>query len=56
MGVGNKPNPEWDLADWVLSKFSGEDMEKVQSAIDNAVKSFEVILESNIETAMNKFN
>ena len=56
VGVGNKPNPEWDLADWVLSKFSGEDMEKVQSAIDNAVKSFEVILESNIETAMNKFN
>ena len=26
VGVGQKPHPDYDMADWVLSKFAGEDL------------------------------
>ena len=34
VGVGEKPHPDYDMADWVLGKFQGED----KKAIDQAVK------------------
>ena len=36
VGVGAKPNPQYDLADWVLSKFSEEDMKALQPALEHA--------------------
>lgn len=29
VGIGAKPNPDWDLADWVLSKFTPDEMKSL---------------------------
>ncbi len=56
VGVGKKPNPEYDLADWVLSKFKDDEKENLQKAIDNSVKSAKMIINGDINSAMNKYN
>ena len=33
VGVGQKPHPDYDMADWVLSKFAGEDPKTITEAI-----------------------
>lgn len=55
IGVGGPPEG-WDLANYVLSKFSGEDKKKVEEAIVNAADAVETIIRSGINMAMNKFN
>lgn len=55
IGVGAKPNPDYDLADWVLSKFSDEDMKNLTPALENAAKAAELIVQGKIDEAMNKF-
>ncbi len=56
IGVGKKPNPKYNLADWVLSKFSEEDMKALEPALENAVDSLSLIVDGNIDKAMNLYN
>ena len=56
IGVGAKPNPEYDLADWVLSTFEKKDMELVNSCIENTVECTELIVGGNTNKAMEKYN
>ena len=56
MGVGKKPHPKFDLADWVLSKFKEDDQKKIDDACQKACESLELIVKDNIDEAMNKFN
>lgn len=56
IGVGKKPNPKYNLADWVLSKFSEEDKKALEPALENAVDSLNYIVEGNIDKAMNLYN
>ena len=56
MGVGRKPHPKFDLADWVLSRFGKEDMEKIQESCKKACDSLELMIAGKIDEAMNKFN
>lgn len=56
MGVGKKPHPKFDLADWVLSRFNDADMEKIQTACEKACDSIELIVDGKTDEAMNKFN
>lgn len=56
MGVGAKPNPEYNLADWVLGHFKKEDGEKLEKCFDNAVSALELMVNGKIDEAMNKFN
>lgn len=56
MGVGEKPHPDYDLADWVLSEFKGEDKEAFFSAMGNAVMGIEMILKGEIDKAMSQLN
>ncbi len=56
LGVGKKPTPEYDMADWVLSKFSSEEQEKLFSAIEKAYEAVTLILDGKLESAMSKFN
>lgn len=56
IGVGAKPNPEYDLADWVLSKFGKDDTELLKSAITKATEVLPFILDGEIDKAMNKAN
>ena len=56
VGIGAKPHPDYDLKDWVLGKFSGEDKEKIKIAANNAVKAVGEILSRGIDSAMNKYS
>ncbi|ADU23594.1 aminoacyl-tRNA hydrolase [Ruminococcus albus] len=56
LGVGKKPNPAYDLAKWVLSKFGDEDMEKLGNAADKACDALELMVQGKIDEAMNKYN
>ena len=56
IGVGAKPNPDYDLADWVLSKFTEDDMKNLTPARENAAKAAEFIVQGKIDEAMNKFS
>lgn len=56
IGIGKKPNENWDLADWVLSKFSDQDYNLLKETIKNVVPAVKDIMNNNILSAMNKFN
>ncbi len=56
VGVGAKPNPEYDLADWVLSHFSTAEANLVKQAADNVVGAIELMVQGNIDKAMSDYN
>ncbi len=56
IGVGEKPNKDYDLADWVLSRFTKEEGEKLETALSNSAKAAELIVEGKINEAMNIYN
>ena len=56
VGVGEKPHPDYDMADWVLSKFVGEDLKTITAAIEKAAKAVECLIAEGPDKAMNKFN
>lgn len=56
IGVGEKPHPDYNLADWVLSTFSKDEMEELMKAIQKAVDVLPDMLDGNIDRAMNKAN
>lgn len=56
VGIGAKPNPEYDLADWVLSRFSRDEAEKIKAAAEKAATALEFMVEGNIDAAMSKVN
>lgn len=55
IGIGQKPK-EMDLADFVLSRFHGKDMDKIIEGITKATDALEIILKEGVEAAMNKYN
>ena len=56
VGVGEKPHPDYDLADWVLGKFQGEDKKAIDAAVKRAADAVECILSEGLDRAMGKFN
>lgn len=56
IGVGEKPNPEYDLKDWVLGKIPKEESELFDTALDKARLAVEEIIKRGIDSAMNKYN
>ena len=56
VGVGKKPHPDYDLVDWVLSKFPKESENELGSALDKASKALTEIINRGIDSAMNKFS
>ena len=56
MGVGKKPHPKYDLADWVLGHYSDEDKDKMDKAAENACEALELMVSGKTDEAMNKFN
>ena len=56
LGVGAKPSPEWDLADWVLSRFTPSEIKLLEPVIDNACDAAELIVRGDIEKAMSLYN
>ena len=56
IGVGQKPHPDYDLADWVLSRFSAEDMKTLDGVFDHVWEAVGLILDGKTDQAMNRFN
>lgn len=55
IGIGHAPE-KWDLADYVLSKFSKEDREIINQSIDKAAQAAVMIVKNSLDKAMNTFN
>ena len=55
VGVGEKPK-EYDLADYVLGHFAKEEREHMADSYKQAVSAIELMVQDDVETAMNQFN
>lgn len=55
VGVGAKPKG-WDLADYVLGRFSTEERKLVDESIQRAGKAVEMMLSQGVDAAMNEYN
>ncbi len=56
IGVGAKPHPDMDLADWVLGSFSAADEKAMAVSLKNAADAALAIVEHGVPEAANRFN
>lgn len=56
IGVGEKPHPDYDLKDWVLSRPSAQEQKLLNTALDHAVDAVEVILKDGCAAAASQYN
>ena len=56
IGVGGKPHPDYNMADWVLGQFQGEDKKTIDAAVARAADAVECLLADGIDRAMNQYN
>lgn len=56
IGVGQKPHPDYDMADWVLGRPQGEDRKAIDEAIKKAAQAVECYIREGPDRAMSKFN
>ncbi len=56
MGVGAPKHEDYDLADYVLGKFSKEEIELLTPVAKKVTEAIEVIIKDGVQRAMNKFN
>ena len=56
IGVGEKPHPDYDLADWVLGKFSREDLEALREVWKDVPAIAELFVRGELDLAMSRYN
>ena len=56
IGVGAKPNPDFDLADWVLSTFSASEEKALASALERAGEAALTIIDRGVAESANRYN
>ena len=56
VGIGGKPHPDYDLADWVLSSFRPEEQESMQDAAKRAAAAVSELIEHGVPSAVQKYN
>ena len=56
IGVGAKPHPDYDLADWVLSSFSAQEEKALSVSLPNAAQAALAIIDYGVPEAANRFN
>ena len=56
IGVGAKPHPDFDLADWVLSSFSASEEKALAVSLENGAKAALTILDADVSEAANSYN
>ena len=56
IGVGAKPHPDYDLADWVLSTFSQQEEKTMASVWDRAGEAALAVVTLGVEQAASQFN
>ena len=56
IGVGEPENKDFDLADYVLGKFTKEENEILSPIIKNVSSALNLCISDNVDLAMNRFN
>ena len=56
IGVGAKPHPAYDLADWVLSKYKKDEQPLMEEAFEKAAAAAKEIMIGSVQSAMNKYS
>lgn len=56
IGIGKKPNPEYDLAAWVLSRFTKDELKTLEKVAENTYEAVKLITDGKISEAMNRYN
>lgn len=56
IGIGKKPNPDYDLAAWVLSRFTKDELKTLEKVAENTYDAVKLIMDSKISEAMNRYN
>ena len=56
VGVGEKPHPDYDLADWVLGKFTAKEEKDLAPAVEHAAEAVEYFLKQGAEKTAAKYN
>ena len=56
LGVGAPPHPDYDMADWVLAAFKGQDAADMEAVAEKAANAVACYITEGADKAMNKFN
>ncbi len=56
VGIGGKPHPDYDLADWVLSNVTADELPAMNDAVERAVLAVSELLENGVPAATQKYN
>ena len=56
IGVGEKPAPDYDLANWVLGKLGGEDRKAFEARLADLETAVRLIMAGKLSEAQNRFN
>lgn len=56
VGIGKKPHPDYDLKDWVLSRFTDKDKKLIAERLPDIRGAVELIVSGDIDKAMNLYN
>ena len=56
IGVGEKPHPDYDRADWVLGRFSAEDRKALESRFADVEDAVRLIMDGRLNEAQNRHN
>ena len=56
VGIGAKPHPDYDLADWVLSNITEDELPAMNDAVDRAVLAVSELIENGVPAATQKYN
>lgn len=56
IGVGKKPHPDYDLADWVLSRFSSDDEKAIAARYQDIAAALELMMNDQFELAQSRYN
>lgn len=56
IGVGKKPRPDYDLIDWVLGHFSGEDKKTLSATYEQLIPAFSLLVHGDVDGAMNGYS
>ena len=56
LGVGAPPHPDYDMADWVLAAFKGQDAADMEAVAEKAADAVACYITEGADKAMNKFN
>jgi PTH1 family peptidyl-tRNA hydrolase len=56
IGVGAKPHPEYNLADWVLSKLTSTEQKAIEARCDDVARALLLVMKGQLEAAQNQCN